>query len=229
MTPAGKVKRKNGNEALVAISDNRKGEAPSEFISQVAAVSWAETQQPETRLATHRPTKTRFLSANQVEVFGFCSVPTPKSKNDHWGRIYLDFNNFRPGYSTVRARFPLKVWGDGSHLGGTGVRSYDLPPIGELLQIHRGVPHHFLVGIRQINRPPGEGECESGLQEPDLDPARFDESHGATIRVAFYVRVVQFLPAIHLLRIDHHQQLRRFPVSLQMPFDVVSIPAIEHS
>ena len=49
--------------------DKRKGEAPSEFISQVAAVSWAETQHPETRLAAQSLTKTRFLSASQVEVF----------------------------------------------------------------------------------------------------------------------------------------------------------------
>src|SRR5271166_2286071 len=43
-------------------------------MSHVAAVSWAETQQPETRLAIHSPTKTRFLSANQVDVFCRCSV-----------------------------------------------------------------------------------------------------------------------------------------------------------
>jgi hypothetical protein len=74
MAPAGKVKRKNGSEALVAIRDKRNDEAPSEFISQVAAVSWAETQQPETRLAIQSLTKTAFLSANQVEVFGGESV-----------------------------------------------------------------------------------------------------------------------------------------------------------
>jgi hypothetical protein len=49
--------------------DKRKGEALREFISHVAAVSWAETQQPETRLAIQNKTKTRLLSANQVEVF----------------------------------------------------------------------------------------------------------------------------------------------------------------
>jgi hypothetical protein len=74
MAPAGKVKRKNGKEALVAIIDKSKGEAPSEFINQVAAVSWAETQQPETRLAIQSPTKTRFLRASQVEVFCFWSL-----------------------------------------------------------------------------------------------------------------------------------------------------------
>jgi hypothetical protein len=39
MAPAGKVNRKKGSEALVAISDRYNGEAPSEFINQVAAVS----------------------------------------------------------------------------------------------------------------------------------------------------------------------------------------------
>ena len=72
--PAGKVKRKNGSEALVAMIDKRKGEAPSEFISQVAAVSWAETQQPETRLAIQSARKTRFFSASQAEVFCLRSV-----------------------------------------------------------------------------------------------------------------------------------------------------------
>lgn len=74
MAPAGRVKRKNGIEALVAISDKRRGEAPSEFMSHVAAVSWAETQQPETRLAIQSARKTRFFNASQVEVFGVRSV-----------------------------------------------------------------------------------------------------------------------------------------------------------
>jgi hypothetical protein len=82
IAPAGKVKRKNGSEALVAISDRRNGEAPREFTSHVAAVSWAETQQPEIRLAIQSQTKTRFLSANQTEVFCFCSVATVKSEDN---------------------------------------------------------------------------------------------------------------------------------------------------
>src|SRR5580692_10559650 len=72
--PAGKVKRKNGSEAAVAISESSKGEAPNAFISQVAAVSWAATQTPETTLGNHNPTKAGFLSATQMEVFCFGSL-----------------------------------------------------------------------------------------------------------------------------------------------------------
>jgi hypothetical protein len=74
--PAGKVKRKNGSEAAVAISESSNGEAPNAFISQVAAVSWAATQTPEITLGNQRPTKAGFLSANQVDVFRFSSLGT---------------------------------------------------------------------------------------------------------------------------------------------------------
>jgi hypothetical protein len=80
IAPAGKVKRKNGSEALVAISDKRNGEAPSEFMSHVAAVSWAETQQPETRLANQSPTKERFFKASQVDVLCCCAVAKGEAK-----------------------------------------------------------------------------------------------------------------------------------------------------
>jgi hypothetical protein len=43
-------------------------------------VSCAETQQPEIRLAIQSPTKTRFLSANQVEVFCCCSAAMAKGR-----------------------------------------------------------------------------------------------------------------------------------------------------
>jgi hypothetical protein len=66
--PAGKVKRKNGNDAAVAIRESSNGEAPNPFISHVAAVSWVATQTPETTLGNHNPTKAGFLSANQIEV-----------------------------------------------------------------------------------------------------------------------------------------------------------------
>ena len=77
--PAGKVKRKNGSEAAVAISESSNGEAPNPFISHVAAVSWAATQTPETTLGNHSPTKAGFLSANQMEVFCFGSLATCNS------------------------------------------------------------------------------------------------------------------------------------------------------
>src|SRR5580704_8311750 len=76
MAPAGKVKRKNGSEAAVAISGSSNGEAPTAFISHVAAVSWAATQTPETALGNHSPTTIGFLSANQMEVFCFGSLAT---------------------------------------------------------------------------------------------------------------------------------------------------------
>lgn len=69
--PAGKLKRKNGSEAAVAISESSNGEAPNAFISHVAAVSWAATQTPETTLGNHSPAKAAFLSANRTEVFLF--------------------------------------------------------------------------------------------------------------------------------------------------------------
>jgi hypothetical protein len=37
--PAGKVRRKKGKEAAVAMVDSRKDEAPDAFMSQVAVVS----------------------------------------------------------------------------------------------------------------------------------------------------------------------------------------------
>ena len=76
IAPAGKANRKNGKDALVVISDSRNGGAPSSFISQVAAVSWAETQHPETRAVIHRLQKTLFLSASQREALRCCSVAT---------------------------------------------------------------------------------------------------------------------------------------------------------
>ena len=66
--PAGKVNKKKGREAAVDNSERRKGEGLIKFITQVAAMSWAETQQPETTLASQSLRKTGFLSAIQIEV-----------------------------------------------------------------------------------------------------------------------------------------------------------------
>jgi hypothetical protein len=76
MAPAGNVKRKNGSDAAVAIRDNNNGDAPDAFMSQVAAVSCADTQTPETTLMIQSLEKTGFLSANQTEVFSFGSLDT---------------------------------------------------------------------------------------------------------------------------------------------------------
>src|SRR5271165_2627175 len=71
--PGGKVKRKNGSEAAVAISDSNNGEAPNAFISHVAAVLWAATQTPETTLGNHSPTKARVLSPDGGILFWFAT------------------------------------------------------------------------------------------------------------------------------------------------------------
>jgi len=61
------VKRKKGSEATVDISDIRRGDAVSVFITHVVAVSCAATHVPETRLAAHNFLNTGFCRALQVE------------------------------------------------------------------------------------------------------------------------------------------------------------------
>jgi hypothetical protein len=59
------------------MSERSKVEEPDVFMSQVAAVSWAATQTPETTLANQSPKKTRLFSANHTEVFCVISLATP--------------------------------------------------------------------------------------------------------------------------------------------------------
>ena len=66
--PAGNVNRKNGAEAAVAIRESANEEAPRSCINHVAARSWADTNVPETTLASQRRQNIGFRSANQVEV-----------------------------------------------------------------------------------------------------------------------------------------------------------------
>ena len=66
--PAGNVNKKKGREAAVDNSERNKGDGVIVFITQVAAMSWAETQHPETTLASQSLRKTGFRSANQMEV-----------------------------------------------------------------------------------------------------------------------------------------------------------------
>src|SRR5271165_7658116 len=63
-----------------------------------------------------------------------------------------------------------------SHVGRAGVRCYDLPTIVKLLEIHGGVPHHLLVGIRKRDRPPSESKCEIRFEQLDLDACGIDEA-----------------------------------------------------
>ena len=61
------MKIRKGREATVDISEIKKGDAVSVLITQVAVVSWAATQVPETRLAIHNFLKVGFRNALQVE------------------------------------------------------------------------------------------------------------------------------------------------------------------
>jgi hypothetical protein len=45
--PAGSVNRKKGSVPAVDITESRSGDAPIEFMAQVAAMSWAVTQHPD--------------------------------------------------------------------------------------------------------------------------------------------------------------------------------------
>jgi hypothetical protein len=65
--PAGNVNKKKGREAAVESSERKKGDSVIVFITQVAAMSWADTQHPETTLASHNLRKTGFRSAAQME------------------------------------------------------------------------------------------------------------------------------------------------------------------
>src|ERR1700693_261429 len=66
--PAGNVNRKKGREAAVDNRESKKGDGVIVFITQVAAISWAETQHPEKTLASQSLKKTGFRSAIQIEV-----------------------------------------------------------------------------------------------------------------------------------------------------------------
>jgi len=66
--PAGTVNRKKGSEANVDISEIMNGDPETVCIIQVAAVSWAETPQPEMTVAIHNRRKVRFRSEIQMEL-----------------------------------------------------------------------------------------------------------------------------------------------------------------
>jgi hypothetical protein len=62
------VKRKNGSDASVDMSEIKNGDPVKTFIIQVAALSWAATQVPEITVAIQSFLNTGFLSAVQAEV-----------------------------------------------------------------------------------------------------------------------------------------------------------------
>src|SRR5271165_7681385 len=52
--PAGNVNRKKGSVPAEDINESQRVGAPREFMAQVAAISCAETQQPDTTRADHK-------------------------------------------------------------------------------------------------------------------------------------------------------------------------------
>src|SRR5258708_24628502 len=63
--PAGTVNKKKGSEATPDISEIMKGEPANVGIIQVAAVSCAETPQPQKSAAVQNQRKIRILRGNQ--------------------------------------------------------------------------------------------------------------------------------------------------------------------
>jgi hypothetical protein len=111
--------------------------------------------------------------------------------------------------------------GDELHFGYTGMRGDDFPAVVKLLEVHRAVSHRQLLGTGEGGRPPRECKCEIRLQQLDLDACGSDESHRITVRITIDVGIVKLLPAVKLFSINHNQQFWRFPIHLQMSFDVV--------
>jgi hypothetical protein len=72
--PAGNVNRKNGKLAADDINESQRTGAPSEFVAQVAAISCAETQQPDTTSADQRRRNIGLRNEDQMEVFAVTRI-----------------------------------------------------------------------------------------------------------------------------------------------------------
>jgi hypothetical protein len=103
-------------------------------------------------------------------------------------------------------------------------------PSSKLLKVHRGVADNLGIRTRELDAPPRQCKSQVRLEEFNLDAAWINEPHGATIRIAVHVRIVKLLPAVKLLRIDHNQEIGRFPIDVHMSFNVVGaeIPAFQN-
>jgi hypothetical protein len=120
------------------------------------------------------------------------------------------------------------AYGIDSHFSSTGVSGNDLPSVVKLLKVHGGVAHYLLLRIGERNGPPGQGKRQVRFEKFDLNTGWIDIPHRVAVRVAVHVRIVKLLPAVKLLGINDNQELGRLPIDLQMTFNIVSVPAIEH-
>ena len=73
--PAGSVRRKNGNDARLAIREMKRPDGDIKFIIHVAAVSCAATAVPETMLVNQILRKTRFRQALGVAFISITQDP----------------------------------------------------------------------------------------------------------------------------------------------------------
>jgi hypothetical protein len=72
------VNRKNGKVAAEDIKESQRTGAPSEFIAQVAAISCAETQQPDTTSADQKRRYVGSRNEDQMEVFAVTRIGNPR-------------------------------------------------------------------------------------------------------------------------------------------------------
>src|ERR1700730_9454451 len=117
------------------------------------------------------------------------------------------------GQGSGRARANARISSGGGQSGDGAaryprIRGYDLPAVVRLLEVHRGVAHYLLLGIWKRDRPPSQSECEIRFQELYFDAFGVDEPPPITVRIRVNVGIMELLPAIKLLRIDHNQQFR---------------------
>jgi hypothetical protein len=111
-TPAGSVKRKKGRVANVDIRERRSGDVVIVFMSQVAAMSYADTALPERRLASHRLRKIPFLRGVQIEALLITRDDSTGERKDsdqrrnRWQKNLYSFFWFTPARSASR-RLPL--------------------------------------------------------------------------------------------------------------------------
>lgn len=72
------MNRKNGKVAAEDIKESQRTGAPSEFIAQVAAISCAETQQPDTTSADQKRRYVGSRNEDQMEVFAVTRIGNPR-------------------------------------------------------------------------------------------------------------------------------------------------------
>jgi hypothetical protein len=95
----------------------------------------------------------------------FCGVPNLAARSDNQAspgpvpglKTIPNPHSTADSVNTVTSVPAFFLRGGESHFVHTCMRGHDLPVVMKLLEVHGGVPHHRLFGIRKRDRPPGEG------------------------------------------------------------------------